>query len=155
VALWSWIFPHASCWHVPHTLPASTGSAYKIRYTAIHDLPYPKDEDTETEQDTAAAASVTIVDAHHQPFFRLTAAYGFDRLASLHGETIATAFAGDSVSHQTKSGEYIRLAKEARIQYRRMLGLPDNPAVMPFMMHQAFDQPAHRIFNEDAPWPTV
>jgi hypothetical protein len=138
-----------------YLLAASTGLGYRIRYNAMHDLPDPKDQDTEAEEDAAAAAVITIEPELHQAFFRLVAAYAFDRLASKHGETTGSAFAADSVSYQTKSGEYTKLAKEARLQYRRLLGLPDAPAPDPVLIHVPYDQPTSRTFPEDTPWPIM
>lgn len=127
----------------------ANGANYKLRYTALHRIP-PMPE----SGDSDAPVDVTIPAYLHAAYFKLAAAVLYERLAGKHAETAGSSFAADSVSYQTKSGEYSRLAKEARKAYRRMLGLPED-----FQMEYAgfsveLEQPDYRSMPE-AIWPTL
>lgn len=121
------------------------GTAYTIRYSILHEIPAMPDDDT-------APTAVTIPSSQHGAYYKLAAALTFERLASRYAETTGSGFAVDAVSYQTKTGEYLKLAKEARRQFRLALGLlPDaTPEVGGIAV--SIDTPSWRIMPEDAPW---
>lgn len=105
-----------------YLIGVDTGTLYSVRYTALHQIPAMPTGD-------GTATPITIPDAMHAAYYKLAAAHVFDRLAARYAETTGASFTADSVSYQTKSGEYSRLAKAARAAFRTALGVAEEPHV--------------------------
>jgi hypothetical protein len=128
-------------------LSISTGVLYKVRYTILHTIPtMPTGGATPTD--------ISIPASLHKAFFKLAAAGLFEMLAGKYADTVGSAFQADSVNHQTKTGEYLRLAKEARTRYRLLLGLPEKPSLEYAGFGVELDQADYRTFPESSIWPT-
>lgn len=127
-----------------YLISIASGTAYKIRYTVMHEIPAMPEGDDDPED-------VTIPASQHTAFFRLTAAVIFERLAGRYAETTGSGFAADSVQYQTKTGEYLKLAKEARRQYRLALGLPETPSPDIAGFSVEYETPPWRTMPE-VPW---
>lgn len=115
----------------------SNGAEYVVTYTVMHSLP----EDTDA----------TIPSNRITAFFKLTVGELFKKLASKHAETTGSPMLGDSVNYQTKTGEYLRLAREAHAEYRRLMNLPEKPVQRPASVSSEYDNT--RVLPLEAPWP--
>ena len=124
-----------------YLIGVDTGTEFRVRYTALHVIPAMPEGD-------AAETPITIPTALHSAYFKLAAAHVFDRLAARYADTTGSSFTADSVSYQTKSGEYSRLAKAARAAFRSALGASEEPTVGWAGVHIEMDPAEYRSMPE-------
>jgi len=98
-----------------YLLNGSSGSGYKVRYTALHTL----------------GSAVTIDTAHIEAFYQLTLSHLCADLATYHAETRKPDMAADAVNYQSKRAEYAAMSKRARTRFRKLLGLPEQETPEP------------------------
>lgn len=98
-------------------LTLGLGTAYKIRYRALHSIEVAGDNETVTDG--------TLTTADVEPFFALIAAKMLMRVSAYYAATTGSAFSADSVNYGGKGDEYRRLATAVYAEYRRLLGLPE------------------------------
>lgn len=112
----------------------ASGTACKARYTALHTIP------------DSPSGDVTIPTARLKAWLYLVAAMIAEKLAARHAEE-NHGFQSDVTDHQSKSREYLNLAKEYRRQFRAQVGSAENAPSGPSPAEAVaqFDHPSYRM----------
>lgn len=108
----------------------STGTDCEARYSIMHELP--------------STGEVTIPEPRRKAFFYLVAAALCEKIASKHAESNRGNIA-DVVDYQTKSREYLGMAKAFRAQYRQIVGTPAEPVQAAGEVSVEYEYPSYRI----------
>lgn len=96
-------------------LDGAPGEAWRVHYRRPHTV---AGEDTSLESDDLV------------PLFKLVASDLFTKLAAYHAETQKPEFTADSVNYQSKTREYLALAKAAREAFYRIVGISETAATI-------------------------